>query len=254
MRRLTVSDQPNGYDLSRLWFNFAFDNPEKISPNHAAIYFFAIEHRNRLGGKEKFGFPTMMACDAIGIKKASTYIKYLNDLVDWGFIIMIEKSTNQYSANIICLTNALPKKGQARDKATMNHRDKQGDKQTVSKGISKVPIDKSLNHLTTNSLNHSITKTNGGFTPPDLNEAKDYFYLRVHQDNPLIEKRECDLEAEKFMDHYKSNGWMVGRSKMKDWKATTRNWIRNIKQFAPAQENQRGNTYDPRDIEARFGN
>ncbi len=80
----------NSYDLSRGWFDFAFENPEKINPNHAAIYFFAIEHNNRLGWRNKFGFPTQMAMDAIGIKKASTYKKYFNDLDDWGLFIMIK--------------------------------------------------------------------------------------------------------------------------------------------------------------------
>lgn len=30
-----------------------------------------------------------------------------------------------------------------------------------------------------------------------------------------------------FLDYYESNGWKVGSSKMKDWKATVRRWTRN---------------------------
>ena len=80
----------NSYDLSRGFINFAFDNPEKISPNHYAIYFFAIEHCNRLGWKCKFGLPTMMVCDAVGIKKPQTFIKYFNDL---NYLVFV--ATNQ---------------------------------------------------------------------------------------------------------------------------------------------------------------
>jgi hypothetical protein len=36
------------------------------------------------------------------------------------------------------------------------------------------------------------------------------------------------FEAEKFHNYYSSNGWMVGKSKMKDWRAAIRNWIKNI--------------------------
>jgi hypothetical protein len=121
----------NGYDLSKVWFDFAFDHPEKISPNHAAIYFFAIEHCNRLGWKSKFGFPTQMAMDAIGIKKHSTYIRYFNDLVEWGFFKLIQKSRNQYSANIISLTNAKPKNGKALGKAIAKHGVKHTAKHTA---------------------------------------------------------------------------------------------------------------------------
>jgi len=33
------------------------------------------------------------------------------------------------------------------------------------------------------------------------------------------------FNAEHFYNYYESNGWMVGRNKMKDWKATVKNWI-----------------------------
>ena len=135
-----MNNELNSYELSRCFINFAFDNPEKISPNHYAIYFFAIEHCNRLGWKAKFGFPTMMACDAVGIKKPQTFIKYFNDLEDWGFIKVVERSKNQYSANIISLISATPKKGEAMDKAMVKH--------AASKGQSNSPINKQVNNIT----------------------------------------------------------------------------------------------------------
>ena len=32
--------------------------------------------------------------------------------------------------------------------------------------------------------------------------------------------------ARTFMDHYEANGWIVGKSSMKDWQSTVRNWMR----------------------------
>lgn len=132
-----------GYDLSRKWFNFCFENPELIKPIHSAIFFFACEHCNRLGGKEKFGFPSQMTMEAIGVKKYQTYGRALNDLVDWGFILMVERSKNQYSANIISLC-AVPKNGIARGKALDKAMIKHGSKQGQSTGQSKDSIDKPL--------------------------------------------------------------------------------------------------------------
>lgn len=132
----------NSYDLSRKFFDWCFENPEKISPNHAAIYFFAVEHCNRLGWKEKFGFPTQMSMDALGIKKHQTFIKYFNDLIDFGFIKLIQKSTNQYSANIISLIGATPKNGKALDKALIKHGAKQSTSMGQSSGQSNSSIDK----------------------------------------------------------------------------------------------------------------
>lgn len=111
----------NGYDLSRKWFDWTFENPERINPNHTALYFFIIEHCNRLGWKEKFGLPTTMAKEAIGIRSYNTYINTLNDLVEFGFINLIEKSKNQYSSNIVALSNF----DKALDKALVKHGTKQ---------------------------------------------------------------------------------------------------------------------------------
>ena len=128
----------NSFDLSRTWFNFCFDNPEKINPNHSAIYFFAVEHCNRLGWKDKFGFPSQMVMEAVGIKNWRTYSKALNELVDFGFIKMIEISKNQYSSNIISIKNACVKNTKAPTKAL----DKALQKHSTKHSQSTVSIDK----------------------------------------------------------------------------------------------------------------
>lgn len=60
------------------------------------------------------------------------------------------------------------------------------------------------------------------FTPPELLETIGYFF----------EKESTKDDAEKFHDHYTSNGWLVsGKAKMKDWQASARNWIKNSKKW-----------------------
>ena len=127
----------NSYELSRYWFDYCFDNPEKIKPVHTAMYFFIVEHCNRLGWKDKFGLPMEMTKDAIGISNYRTYSKTLNDLIAWGFIIQIQKSKNQYSSTIIAIAKNTKATTKALDKAMLNHSQKQ------SKSI--VCIDKQLN-------------------------------------------------------------------------------------------------------------
>ena len=34
-----------------------------------------------------------------------------------------------------------------------------------------------------------------------------------------------NLDAQRFHDFYSSKGWMIGKNKMKDWRAAARNWI-----------------------------
>jgi hypothetical protein len=35
-----------------------------------------------------------------------------------------------------------------------------------------------------------------------------------------------DVDCNKFINFYESKGWMVGKNKMKDWRAAVRNWIK----------------------------
>lgn len=109
------------YRLSRSFWDYAFENPDKIKPNHCALFFFAIEHCNRLGWKQKFGLPTTMVMEAIGIKSYNTYINTFNDLVEIGFFILLEKSKNQYSSNVIAISKFDKANNKALDKALIKH-------------------------------------------------------------------------------------------------------------------------------------
>ena len=118
------------FKLTRAFWDFAFENPEKIKPNHCALYLFIVEHCNRLGWKKKFGLPTEMSKEAIGIRSYNTYIQTLNELVEFGLIELIEKSKNQYSSNIIAISNFDKALDKALDKASKKHSTKQ-DESTI---------------------------------------------------------------------------------------------------------------------------
>ena len=84
--------------------------------------------------------------------------------------------------------------------------------------------------------NESVTKTiqnqikNGRqleifeIIPPRLDDVKAFF-----------ETMEIDaIESERFFNHFQSNGWLVGgKSKMKNWQASAKNWILNLAAFNP---------------------
>ena len=54
------------------------------------------------------------------------------------------------------------------------------------------------------------------------------------------------LDVSKFYDYYEANGWIVGKTHMKDWKATVRNWIRRNETFTGNNNKQqtRDNSLD----------
>lgn len=45
-------------------------------------------------------------------------------------------------------------------------------------------------------------------------------------------------DPEEFFNYYESNGWQVGRAKMKDWKAAARNWSSRETQFRKTDEGE----------------
>jgi uncharacterized phage protein (TIGR02220 family) len=137
----------NSYELSRNFTDWCFDNPHKVKPIHYAIFYFSIEHCNRLGWKENFGFPSQMVMEAIGVKNWRTYSSGLNELAEFGFIKIIEKSQNQYSSNIIAIVNFTKAHTKPLDKALSNHHTNHSqttvsiDKQDNNKQINNNAID-----------------------------------------------------------------------------------------------------------------
>lgn len=65
--------------------------------------------------------------------------------------------------------------------------------------------------LTTNKNDKNEKK----FIPPTFNDVLEY----CMQNN-------LDVDGVKFINFYESKGWMVGKNKMKDWKAAIRTWVK----------------------------
>ena len=56
----------------------------------------------------------------------------------------------------------------------------------------------------------------GRFTPPSVEQVREY-----------CESRKNNVSPETFVDFYSSKGWMVGKNRMRDWKAAVRTWEKN---------------------------
>jgi len=65
------------------------------------------------------------------------------------------------------------------------------------------------------------------FTPPTPEQVAEY-----------CDERANAVDPDRFVDFYAANGWMVGKNKMKDWKAVVRNWERS--------DNGKGGTRRPK--------
>ena len=201
------------YSLSRSFWDFSFENPEKMKPIHSSIFFFAIEHCNRLWWKDKFWFPTTMVMDAIWISNYSSYKKWLEELVEWGFIKMIQVSKNQYSANVISLIQFVWSTDKALDKALIKHGTKQHIKQDESIASIDIQVYNSTNLQNTNIQTDTVVS--------QPNEYEEWMnYLKKYSIQSLIPDYVEEYQDEwiKFC-YYWSEKWKTWKIRA-EWEKT----------------------------------
>ena len=68
------------------------------------------------------------------------------------------------------------------------------------------------------------------FIKPNKEELKDYFLEKL-KDKRFIDLFDPEVETEKFLNHFESNGWKVGgKTKMKSWQCAVNTWCLRIKE------------------------
>jgi hypothetical protein len=222
----------NGYDLSRKWFDFAFEHSE-VKCQHTALFMWIIELNNRLGWKEQFGLPTNATMEGLHIGNKRTYLAAVEDLCKWGFIEIIKESKNQYSSTLIsiCRSKKATALHTALDTALIQH----------SNGIdtsiehSTAPIDKQRNQETKKQRNNRVV-----FTPPSENDIYNLMGELNMKSGKWTEAK-IITESKNCFDHYTSTGWKTtGGAKIVSWESTVRKWMNNAFKF---EQNQKSNSY-----------
>ena len=121
-------------------------------------------------------------------------------------------------------------------------------------------------------INQTETKINQTETKPEPNqtnpEPKEKDKVKDIKENPLKGVKEkrfapptlenvigyCQekgyvIDAQRFIDFYESKGWMIGKNKMKDWKAAVRNWARQDKTAQTPVNKNAFNNFHQRDYD-----
>lgn len=240
-----LKDTITGYELSRQWFDWSYENPEKVNVTHTAMYFFIIDHWVRLGQKEKFGLPAEMTKDALGIKNYRTFSNAFNDLIDWGFLKLHQKSKNQYSANVVALVKNTKATTKALTKATQQQLQKQRN------GIVGVDNKYITNEYTTRGEEGEAEKTwkdSFEIYKKDLDQE----YQKLINDSEFIENRQqyfpevnIQLSLQKAVEDFwaTEEGWINKKSKRitkPNWKQTLSKSIEHNKVYYPKRNGANG--------------
>lgn len=97
-----------------------------------------------------------------------------------------------------------PKETQQTNIRYVSESDSESESDSVSESVSDVCI-----------ADKPQKKRASRFTPPSIEEVREY-----------CNERENGIDPERFVNFYESKGWLIGKNKMKDWKAAVRNWER----------------------------
>lgn len=200
------------------------DMEHSFTGNETRLYFYLLHTSNSLGWKNPFRLSYRQIGLGSGLS-VNTVKSARNKLKQTGLIDFAEG-----------------KRGNAKDinnKATYEIRLSKPDRQTGNpSGNPKSNLPDTLpEHIpgditkqqTTNlkqipPLSPPGEKTKEKFIPPTLEEVTAFCHAQQYSIVPGM-----------FVAYYTSNGWMVGKNKMKDWKAALRTW-------QAKQNNHHGNT------------
>lgn len=84
-----------------------------------------------------------------------------------------------------------------------------------------------------NNEENNNNQNNKSFLPPPLQEIKSFF----------IQMKSNVEEAEKFTNHYESNGWKIGINPMMNWQASAQNWIKRTENFMSNKINKQPSNF-----------
>ena len=109
---------------------------------------------------------------------------------------------------------------------------------TLKENGSYTEISRTLDTQETDSLDTQYVDTQVRLGKDRL--GKDRVNNSVHFVKPTIAEikgycleRDNNVDPERFFNYYESKGWLVGKSKMKDWKAAVRTWERSDNKKKP---------------------
>lgn len=199
------------------WIQLVKKSGMPSGANHVALYlatFMNSEHDIAWPSQSRISYETGLS--------GPTVRKWLNYLSDEGWLVIRRNAREIQTAGGTQLQNEylinVPEDVIQRivnDLPTQIQGGKTADERWVNES-SKVGKQFTPNNNRNNNKNNKKEKK--GFIKPSLSELKTHIL-----DNSL------SVDPENFIDFYESKGWMVGKNKMKCWKAALRTWHRRNK-------------------------
>jgi hypothetical protein len=163
-------------------------------------------------------------------------LKALWSLLDYGlegkepeedglFMMIFDMAKPQIDANIKRKTNG---SGGGRPVKTNGYENKKpmvSEMKTNGSANEKPNVNVNVNENDNVNVKKENKEKKAHFVPPTLENVSEY-----------CRENGYNVDAQRFIDFYESKGWMVGKNKMKDWRAAVRNWSRQSRKEVTLNE------------------
>lgn len=223
---MSPKEKPSEPNYIKLINGFWAKNSEfDFTGNEAKLYFFLLHISNSLGWKNPFKHSLKQV--QAGILISPNSIKSAQKrLMEAGLINV----TGGTSGNRFDIANKTEYTILSVSKIDTHIEQPVSEIDTDKAGLTPLPVSVPVSVPVSkfdsiNKLNKTDTNKESKrkvFTPPSTEELKAYFSSKIKEKgsrlNPLV-------EAEKFESFYSSKGWIVGKTKMVDWKMAVSGWL-----------------------------
>lgn len=222
--------QATNFIQHQLKMRSLFAQDKRLTAFHISLYYALFFEWNENRFQNPFYIQRNEMMNASKIGSANTYTKCLKELHKFGYIEYLPSyNPNKGSTiNLYTFDNGTDKGG---DKGGVNvlipfNKHNKQIQTLINFGAVGKKRSKDESHSSASSSVLPATQI-----PPNPETVKSYF----------LQKQSTELEAEKFFNHFQSNGWLVGgRTKMKNWHAAARNWILNAQKFSSSLRPPKG--------------
>lgn len=244
-----------------------FCEDERLTPFHVSLYFSLFQYWNMA----KFRNPISISRDemmrASKIGSVNTYIRCIKELDKWAYIKYIPSYNPQKGSQVYLYTfNNSNNNGSdiSNNKGSKKTADKASEKPVIPyiNNSNSLNITNSLNDNTQPQNNNSniFSDDNSKSDSSSGRQEKEKSSAKKEKEEPslssgrgiegegyksrsirpLLEEVKNyftqsnwqTIEAEKFYNHYESNGWLVGgKTPMQNWEASANNWMINSGKF-----------------------
>lgn len=209
-----------------------FTKDDRLTAWHISLYWALFFEWNECRFQSPFFISRMEMMNTSKIGSVNTYLKCLKELDQFGYI-SYKPSHNPSKGSTVSLFTFNTTSNTTTGTTTNTSIDTTGVQAVIpfnkhikhnkeNKHKKDCRIDLQVDHPSKSEKKKFVRSSSSAEMPPSLDEVITFFN----------EKEKSDQEAEKFFNHFESNGWLVGgKTKMKNWQAAARNWIARSEEF-----------------------